>query len=80
MSNIPEETGKVATSAIDALRGNPLCLAVVVLAIVMAIIAFFRERHGQEDRAKIVNTLIERCVPMPDQTHNPPRPPALKEP
>ena len=62
MSNETQEVGKVATSAIDALKGNPLCLAVVVLTIVLSFIAYYRERSGQHDRAQIVTTLIERCM------------------
>lgn len=59
---IPEETSKVATSAIDALKGNPLCLAVCVLVIVLAIIAYLRESHAQEDRLQMVTALVERCM------------------
>jgi hypothetical protein len=57
-----EETGKVATSAIDALRGNPLCLAVVVLMIVLSLIAYFRDRAATTEKVQIVNSLIERCI------------------
>jgi hypothetical protein len=60
--SIPEEAGKVATSGIDALRGNPLCLAVVLLMIVLSLIAYFRDRAAQAEKAQIVTTLIERCM------------------
>lgn len=59
---VEEETGKVATSAIEALKGNPLCLAVCVLVIVLAIIAYLRESHAQEDRLQMVTALVERCM------------------
>jgi hypothetical protein len=58
----PEQAGKVATSAIDAMRGNPLCLAVVLLMIVLSGIAYFRDKAAQSDKAQIVTTLIERCM------------------
>jgi len=59
---IPEEAGKVASSAIDALKGNPLCLAVVVLVIALSVIAYLRESHAQEDRLQMVTALVERCM------------------
>jgi hypothetical protein len=60
--SLPEEVGKVATSAVDALKSNPLCLAVVLLTIVLSLLAFYRERHSQEERSKVVTELIERCM------------------
>lgn len=57
-----EEAGKVATTAIDALRQNPLCLAVVVLTIVLSIIAYYRESSTVHDRTQVITTLIERCM------------------
>jgi hypothetical protein len=59
---IPEQAGKVATSGIDALKGNPLCLAVVALTIVLSLIAYFRDVAAANDKAQIVTTLIERCM------------------
>ena len=58
----PEEAGKVANSAIEAMKGNPLCLAVVVLVIVMAFIAYLREKEEQHNRTVAFTTLIERCM------------------
>lgn len=60
--SVPEQAGKVASSAVDALRGNPLCLAVVVLMIVLSIIAYFRDSAAQTQKTQIVTTLIERCM------------------
>ena len=62
MSNIPEETGSTARSAISALKGNPLCLAVVLLVVVLSVIAYFREREAQNNRTAMVQELIERCM------------------
>jgi hypothetical protein len=63
---VQEEGAKVATSAIDALRGNPLCLAVVALVIVLQVIAYLRDTAGQEGREQIVMSLIEKCqLPNP---------------
>lgn len=62
--SIPEEAGKVAASGIEALKGNPLCLAVVVLTVVLSAIGYFRDSASQHDRAAIVTNLIERCTPQ----------------
>lgn len=59
---LPEEAGKVATSAVSALKGNPLCLAVVLLTIVLSVLAFYRERHSQDERVKMITSLVERCM------------------
>ena len=58
MSNVPEEGSKVAISAITALKGNPLCLALLVLVGILFGIMYFT----QSKRAVIVQELIERCV------------------
>ena len=57
----PEEAGRVASSAIDALKGNPLCLALVVLVLLLQVIAYFRESQAQDDRLAMVLSLVERC-------------------
>jgi hypothetical protein len=62
-----EEGGKVAVSAIDALKGNPLCLAVVALVIILQVIAYMRDSGAQEGRQQIVMSLIEKCQ-MPPRT------------
>jgi hypothetical protein len=59
---LPEQAGKVANSAVEALKGNPLCLAVVLLVIVLSIIAYMRERAEQENRTQAFTALIERCM------------------
>jgi hypothetical protein len=56
------DAGQVASGAIHALKGNPLCLAVVLLVIVLQGIAYYRESNAQEDRLQMVNALIERCM------------------
>jgi len=60
--SIPEQAGKVASGVVEALRGNPLCLAVVVLMIVLSLITYYRETAAGHDRAQVVNTLVERCM------------------
>jgi hypothetical protein len=60
--SIPEQASKVATSTVESLKGNPLCLAVVVLMITLSAIAYFRDRSAASEKAQIVTSLIERCM------------------
>ena len=62
MMTIPEQAGRVADSTVNALKGNPLCLAVVVLTIVLAIIFYLRDNAAGEGRQAVVTALIERCM------------------
>jgi hypothetical protein len=55
---LPQAVGDTVT----ALKGNPLCLAIVVLMIVLAVIDYYSFRASQAERAQIVTTLIERCM------------------
>lgn len=58
---IGEEAGQTTRSAIDALKGNPLCLALVVLVLCLQVIAYFRESQAQDDRLAMVLSLVEKC-------------------
>lgn len=53
---------KVASSTVEALKNNPLCLSLLVLVIVLQVIAYYREMAVQEDRYNTVTLLIERCM------------------
>ena len=57
-----EQAGRAAADAIEALKGNPLCLAVVLLALVLSMIAYWREASQNEKTSAVVTTLIERCM------------------
>jgi hypothetical protein len=59
---IPEETGKVATAAVDAMKGNPLCLAVVVLVLGLSTLIYFRQSAREHDQALAMQSVIERCM------------------
>jgi hypothetical protein len=62
--SVPEEAGKVATGAIDALKGNPICLAVLILAGIYTAASFFLLEHQRERQAEREKSLIERCFPL----------------
>lgn len=64
--NGAEEGSRVAASTVDALRGNPLCLAVVALVMVLEVIAYLRDNGEEQGRAEIVMSLIDKCqMPRP---------------
>lgn len=61
--SIPEEAGKVATSTVDALKGNPSCLAAIMLAGIFAVLTYVAFQRDADRRAKTVDLLLERCYP-----------------
>jgi hypothetical protein len=61
--SLPEEAGKVATSAIDAFKNNPACLAAIVLAGLFSVLTFVGLQRDADRRSKTVDILMERCYP-----------------
>ena len=66
--SLPEQGAKVATSAIDALKSNPVILALVLLQIVvLALLGWYsHERTKSNDRLielyhKQFEVLVQRC-------------------
>jgi len=58
---VPEESSKVATSAIQGLSGNPLCLAVVVLAALLGVFAYLRTKHEQDIDQSRFSQILDLC-------------------
>jgi predicted negative regulator of RcsB-dependent stress response len=56
------DPGEAISGITHALKGNPLCLAIVVLIIVLQLIAYYRESQAQDDRLQVTSALIERCM------------------
>lgn len=67
MSNIPEEAGKVATSAVDAFKNNPACLAAILLAMVFAVLTFLAFQRDADRRSKTADLVMTRCFPYIDE-------------
>jgi hypothetical protein len=61
---IPEEAGKVATSAIDVLRGNPGLLVLVLMQVATLAMIHFSLMAAQEKMQARELTMIERCFPV----------------
>lgn len=64
MSNVPSEVGKVASSAIDALKGQPACLAAILLAACFAVLTYMSLTNERAEMHQRQMTLIERCFPL----------------
>lgn len=66
-----EEAGKVATTAIEALKSQPVCLALLLGWLMTSGFSFFalqreRDRTHEENVA-----MIERCFPIKSNEHVP---------
>jgi hypothetical protein len=76
MTTIPEEAGKVATSAIEGLKTNPACLAAIIMAAIFAAMFFFigqqNERRSHERMVEVVK-LLQVCFPAGGEPTYPPR-------
>lgn len=69
-----EEVGKVAGGFIDALKGQPLSLALVVMNVVLLGYLFYNEGKYVEarrefakmlfDQQKVQSELLAKCVPV----------------
>lgn len=55
-----EEGGKVATGVIDALRGNPAMLAIIVLNLLILGLVYYATREARSDFVKTINLMIEK--------------------
>jgi hypothetical protein len=70
----PEEVGKVATSAIEALKASPSCLVAVIFAITMALLTYFSLRDEQAQLHERQMLMISKCFPHePEHDYHPPR-------
>jgi hypothetical protein len=76
MNTIPEEAGRVATSAIEGLKTNPSCLAAILLAALFALLTFFAlqgEERRAHDRMMEISKLLHACYPASAAPVYPPR-------
>jgi len=71
---IPEQAGKVATSAIDAMKSSPSCLAALLIVAIFATLQFVedsRQNERMERRIDAVQHIMDRCYPNDGQAGNP---------
>ena len=62
---VPEQVGKVATGAIDALKTNPSCLAAILLAALFAVLVYVgsqREGERAQRRLEVTMEMLQSCI------------------
>jgi hypothetical protein len=61
----------VATGAIDALRGSPTLLVMVLLNCMMIVAAAYYLRNQQDQAFKSINMIFDHCLPDRTPDHPP---------
>jgi hypothetical protein len=56
-----EEVGKVATGVIDALKNQPMMIALIIFNLTIIIALFFGISSERKDTGDIMKTLIAQC-------------------
>lgn len=60
--SLPQEGAKVATSIVDALKAQPLVLAVIVLNVIIFGAIVFAVRDQRDHEHTIMKTILEKCL------------------
>jgi hypothetical protein len=60
----PEQVGKVATSAIDALKASPALLVLVLLQMAILGVLYFATQANQQRAYAREMAMLERCFPL----------------
>lgn len=61
-----EEVGKVATSFIEAMKAQPITLAVLVFNLVVIVMIYFTGKEFRANSDRVVNTLLTQQREMVD--------------
>ena len=57
-----ESLGNAVSSTAGALKGNPLCLSLLLLVVIIVGLDTYRSVTNIRERNDVLNTLIERCM------------------
>lgn len=60
--SLPEQGAKVASNVIEALRAQPLMLAVIVLNMIIFLAIAYSVREQRKNEHEIIQTLLDRCI------------------
>lgn len=63
--SVTEEGSKVASNVIDALKGQPLCLALLLVCVGLVAYQFYKEGHDNENRRILFDGIMKHCVVTP---------------
>jgi hypothetical protein len=61
VNDLPGEVGKVATSAIDAMKASPALLALILLQVMTLVVLYFAAQHNQERLHERELLLLRSC-------------------
>lgn len=67
--SLPEEAGKVASGAIDALKTSPSLLVLVLLQIATLVMIHYGVRNSQTMTKEREIAMLERCFPLNREKH-----------
>jgi hypothetical protein len=70
MNGISEQGGKVATGVIDALRSQPLILALVLFNCLVFVIIYMATRDQRAQQAEIIKVMIQNSVRLQELLAN----------
>lgn len=59
-----EEFGKATTSTVEALKGSPVCLVVMMLSLAFAVLTFYALQEDRTRQHLETVSLYERCFPL----------------
>ena len=59
---IPEQAGKVASGAIEALKNQPSLLALILLQVAIFALLYFGVEHNNQRRQEREMLLLRTCV------------------
>lgn len=65
---LPEQVGKVATGAIDALKGSPGLLSVILLQLITLGVLFVISQRNAENQQAREMFILGRCFPNGDKS------------
>lgn len=61
------EVGSTTRSAIEAFKGNPACLAAVLLAAMFAVLTYAAMQRSEQRNHEARMAMLERCFPAEEQ-------------
>lgn len=60
--SLPEQGAKVATGVVDAMRGQPMLLAVIVLNVVIFAAVVWGVTEQRKDQQELTKMVLEHCL------------------
>jgi hypothetical protein len=61
-----EKAEGIATAVVDAMRSQPMMLAIIVLNLIIFVLLYFSATDVRKREHKLLLTIVERCIPRAD--------------